>query len=52
MGFLLKGFGRSGKAEIRIDGLAVITGSNGSGKGTISRALYTCVCLCPGFSPK
>lgn len=39
MNFKIENFGKVRIADIRLDGVTVITGENGSGKSTISRAL-------------
>jgi predicted ATPase len=39
--FHIENFGKVRQADIRLDGITVITGENGSGKSTISRALTT-----------
>ena len=41
MKFHIENFGKVRQADIRLDGITVITGENGSGKSTISRALTT-----------
>lgn len=41
MEFHVENFGKVRLADIRLDGISVITGENGSGKSTISRALAT-----------
>lgn len=41
MEFHVENFGKVRLADIRLDGITVITGENGSGKSTISRALTT-----------
>ena len=41
MEFQLDNFGKVATAKVRLDGITVIAGSNGSGKSTISRALMT-----------
>lgn len=41
MEFQLDNFGKVGTAKVRLDGITVIAGQNGSGKSTISRALMT-----------
>lgn len=41
MQFSLTNFGKVAAADVRLDGITVIAGLNGSGKSTISRALYT-----------
>lgn len=43
MEFSVKGIGIIKEADIKIDGLTVITGSNNSGKTTVGRALYSVV---------
>lgn len=37
----VENIGRVGSAEVCLDGITVVTGGNGSGKSTISKALYT-----------
>ena len=41
MKFHIENFGKVRLADIRLDGITVITGENGSGKSTVSRALTT-----------
>ena len=43
MEFSVKGIGIIKEADIKIDGLTVIAGSNNSGKTTVGRALYSVV---------
>lgn len=37
----VESIGRVGSAEVCLDGITVVTGGKGSGKSTISKALYT-----------
>lgn len=43
MEFSIRGIGIVKEADIKIDGLTVIAGSNNSGKTTVGRALYSIV---------
>lgn len=43
MEFSVRGIGIIKEADIKIDGLTVIAGSNNSGKTTVGRALYSVV---------
>lgn len=43
MEFSVRGIGIIKEADIKIDGLTVIAGSNNSGKTTVGRALYSIV---------
>lgn len=41
MNFKLTNYGRIREADVKLNGITVISGPNGSGKSTISRALFT-----------
>ena len=52
MEFSIRGIGIIKEADIKMDGLTVIAGSNNSGKTTVGRALYAVTSAVEEFSGK